>query len=184
MLPKINSCLNVGQTSTKDNESPFLQRLASITPRGKPVVPLEIQITSSEGLLEEDQQRLNRIVTEFEQRRLKSLIKEPKPREETGFFSKTQGFQIRPKVFSKKNYEKLAGIIQKQHSTRNALPYPYELGIPENEEKVELGPATNELKPVTTIKEKERLKSMIRKSQFVMSPLELKQLKDKIRISE
>lgn len=104
MLPHINQHMGgLGQTSflNSGNQSPFLQRIKHLEPRGKPIVPLEIKIKCNEGLLEDDHQRLTALVTKFERSRLKSLIREPGRFEEIGFYSKIFGYQAKPKVFNK-----------------------------------------------------------------------------------
>ncbi|CDW74757.1 kelch motif family protein [Stylonychia lemnae] len=187
MLPQINSCLVVGQTSFRGNESPFLQRMKYIEPRGRSFAPLEINIKSNEGLLQDDQNRLTQLVTKFEQRRLRSLIKEPSDKEDTGFYSKIQGYQAKPKVYNKRNYDFLAATL-KQNSIQKTLAYTIELDDDKNDispiDDQVLSTNTDSLRPVTNVKEKEKLQNMIKQSKFLMTPLELKQLKDTIRISQ
>lgn len=71
-------------------------------------MPVSIKISCNEGLLSTDHEKLGQLVTTFEQRRLKSLIREPGKNEEVGFYAKIKGYNARAKIFNINNYDMLA----------------------------------------------------------------------------
>eukprot|EP00347_Sterkiella_histriomuscorum_P016545 403352782 len=151
-----------------------------IEPRGKPVIPLEINIKSNEGLLEEDQLRLTQLVTKFEQRRLKSLIREPNKQEETGFYTKIQGYQTKPKIYNKRNFEFLAATL-KHNKSLKTFAYSIELDeqISNNTNPIDqqiLSTQTESFRPVTNVREKEKLQNMINKNLYSTHQKELKNI--------
>ena len=100
------------RASMSHSQSKFFSKEA-MTPRTKEPVPLAIKINSNEGILKEDYNKLTELVTKFEQKRLRSLVREPGKNEEVGFYSKIKGFQTKAKVFSKANQQEIQQTMQK-----------------------------------------------------------------------
>lgn len=162
-----------------------MQRLANITPRSKHVAPVSIKINCNEGLLQSDHDKLGQLITTFEQKRLKSLIREPGKHEEVGFYAKVKGFKAKAKIFNKDNYDILSQALKHNKQLKNVA---YAIDLEEADMKQSLkeaiSPQTEKLRPVVNVKEKERLKQMINQSKFQMSPLEIKHIKSAIREQE